>query len=135
MFNYVRMRDGGCPRLDNVRPETAIIAEMAEKVAGSEKIDFYAFRKHENIRKAIGNIIPGYKKLITMDKIKEEFQISRRTFHELKFSTADGKAVFSNIAIPKIPEGQFTMANIRREGQFDTTVYEEEDTFRKLSNL
>ena len=103
MFNYVRMRDGGCPRLDNVRPETAIIAEMAEKVAGSEKIDFYAFRKHENIRKAIGNIIPGYKILITMDKIKEEFQISRRTFHELKFSTADGKAVFSNIAIPKIP--------------------------------
>ena len=48
--------------------ETAIIAEMSEKVTGGEKIEFSAFRKHENIRKAIGYIIPGYKKLITMDK-------------------------------------------------------------------
>ena len=72
--------------------ETAIIAEMAEKVAGGEKIEFSAFRKHKNIRKAIGYIIPDYKKLITMDKSKEEFQISGRTLHEPKFATADGKA-------------------------------------------
>ncbi len=65
---------------------------MAEKVAGGEKIEFSAIRKHENIRKAIGDIIPDYKKLITMDKSKEEFQIPDRTFHEPKFATADGKA-------------------------------------------
>ena len=44
MFNYVRMSDGGYHRLDSVRSETAIIAEMVGKVAGSEKIDFSAFR-------------------------------------------------------------------------------------------
>ena len=42
---------------------------MSEKVRGGEKIEFSAFRKHENIRKAIGYIIPVYNKLITMDKI------------------------------------------------------------------
>ena len=61
---------------------------MSEKVRGGEKIEFSAFRKHENIRKAIGYIIPEYKKLITMDKLKEEFQISGRTLHESKFATA-----------------------------------------------
>ena len=80
--------------------ETAIIAEMVEKVAGSEKIEFSAFRKHENIRKAIGHIIPGIKKIITMDKSKEEFQIPGRTFHEPKFATADVRAVFTTISIP-----------------------------------
>tara|TARA_B100001964_G_C13835659_1_gene423517 strand:- start:332 stop:550 length:219 start_codon:yes stop_codon:yes gene_type:complete len=68
--------------------ETAIIAEMSEKVAGGEKIEFSAFRKHENIRKAVGDNIPGYEKLITMDITKKEFQISGRTFHEPKFATA-----------------------------------------------
>jgi len=80
--------------------ETAIIAEMVEKVAGSEKIEFSTFRKHENIRKSIGDIIPGIKKLLTMDIMKEGFQISGRTFHEPKFATADVRAVFTTISIP-----------------------------------
>ena len=116
MFNYVRMSDGGCPQLDSVRSETAIIAEMVGKVAGSEKIDFSAFRKNENIQKAISDNIPGFEKLITMDNTKEEFQISRRIFHEPKFARADGEAVFTTISMPKILEGQFTMSSIRSEG-------------------
>jgi len=36
--------------------ETAIIVGMVEKVAGSEKIDFSAFRRHENIRRPLVNI-------------------------------------------------------------------------------
>ncbi len=73
---------------------------MAEKVIGSEKINFYAFRKHENIRKAIGSIIPGIYKLITMDREKEGFQISGRTFHGPQFATADEKSVFT-LSLPR----------------------------------
>ena len=35
-----------------------------------------------------------------MDKMKEEFQILGGKFHESKFATADGKAIFSPISIP-----------------------------------
>ena len=34
-----------------------------------------------------------------MDKLKEEFQILGGKFHETKFATADGKAVFATISI------------------------------------
>jgi len=36
-----------------VRSETAIIAEMAEKVAGSKKIDFSAFRNMKISERAL----------------------------------------------------------------------------------
>ena len=60
-----------------------------------------------------------------MDKTKDEFQISGRTFPEQKFFIAEGKAIFSTISIPKITEGQFTMASVWKEGQFNTIDYEE----------
>ena len=83
----------------------------------SEKVDFSAIRKHESIRKAIGYIIPGIKKLITMDIEKEEFHIFGRKFHEPKFSKAVGKVVFSSISIMKIPERQFMLISVETEQQ------------------
>ena len=135
MFNFVRISDGGIVRLSNVKSEVDIITDIATGVLGNKKIDFSAFKKHQDIRKAIGHIIPGFDKMSEIDGTKEEFQISNRTFHDPKFATHDNKAVFKTITIPNHSgkNGHFKMSSIRSEGQFNTIVYEEEDTFRGIN--
>lgn len=136
MFNFVRLSDGGILRLNNVRSEVDIIADMAEAIVGTEKVDFSVFKKHRHIREAIGDIIPGFEKLKAIDETKEEFQINGRTFHQPEFTTADKKAVFTTVQIPRTNEsnGQFRMASIRSEGQFNTIIYEEHDSFRGMEH-
>jgi molybdopterin-dependent oxidoreductase alpha subunit len=136
MFNFVRMSDGGIVRLDNVRSEVEIIADIAEGVLGQNGVDFSSFKTHRNIRKAIAHTIPGFEKIGEIDETKEEFQISGRTFHESQFATPDGKAHFKVVPIPFLKGGdtEFQLTSVRSEGQFNTIVYEEEDTFRGIDN-
>ena len=136
MFNFVRMSDGGIVRLNNVRSEVDIIADIATAIISNEKIDFSVFKKHSHIREVIGDIIPGFQNIKTMNMTKKEFQINGRTFHQPEFATPDKKAVFTPVQIPVSNEqnGQFRMASIRSEGQFNTIIYEEQDTFRGVEN-
>ena len=136
MFNFVRMSDGGQVRLDNVRSEVEIIAAIAEDVVGNEKVDFSDLKNHRHIRDAIGGIIPGFGKIKALDEIRKEFQIEGRTFHQPGFATADKKALFTTVNIPKSngEKGQFRMASIRSEGQFNTIIYEEYDSYRKVNH-
>jgi len=136
MFNFVRMSDGGIVRLDNVRSEVEIIADIAEGVLGQNGVDFSSFKTHRNIRKAIAHTIPGFEKIGEIDETKEEFKISGRTFHEPQFATPDGKAHFKVVPIPSLKGGdtEFQLTSVRSEGQFNTIVYEEEDTFRGIDN-
>ena len=136
MFNFVRMSDGGQVRLDNVRSEVEIIAAIAEDVVGNEKVNFSDLKNHRHIRDAIGGIIPGFEKIKALDETREEFQIEDRTFHHPEFATADKKALFTTVNIPRSngEKGQFRMASIRSEGQFNTIIYEEYDSYRKVNH-
>lgn len=136
MFNYVRMSEGGIFRLDNVRSETDIISDIAQKVLPDSSIDFEGFKKHINLRKLIGQTIPGYEKLSDIDETKEEFQILNRTFHKPYFATPNQKANFNVCAIPSLEgkEGEFRMMTVRSEGQFNSIIYEEEDIYRGQSS-
>ena len=134
MFNFVRKSDGGIVRLNNVRSEVDIISDLAEKICGSEKIDFSAFKKHSNIRSAISSVIPGFEALTKLDGSGEEFQIAGRIFHEPGFPTPDKRAKFTTHEIPntgtRSGRNEFTLMTVRSEGQFNTIVYEEQDLFR-----
>jgi len=132
MFNYVRMSDGGIVRLDNVRSEVDIIAEIAHFVLGDHPINWLGFKEHSHIRDAIARTIPGFQKISVIDETKEEFHIGGRTFHEPQFATDNGKAKFSKVSIPdlKRKDGEFTLTSIRSEGQFNTIIYDDEDVFR-----
>jgi len=132
MFNFIRMSDGGIVRLNNVRSEVDIISDIAIGVIEEEKVNFKEFKNHQNIRKSIGAIIPGFYKLKDIDETKEEFQIEGRTFHKPEFATADKKANFKVISIPKLKgnSDSFRMMTVRSEGQFNTIVYENTDIFR-----
>jgi molybdopterin-dependent oxidoreductase alpha subunit len=132
MFNFVRMSDGGINRLEKVKSEVEIIAEIAEKVLGNQTLDFAQFKNHESIRKIIAKVIPGFEGLETIDETKEEFQISGRTFHTAKFKTASGKAkfVFNHLPIAAQDKDALMLMSVRSEGQFNSIIYEEADVWR-----
>jgi len=132
MFNYVRLSDGGVTRLETVRPETMILADLASRLAPGSGIDFKAFAKHSKIRKAIAEIVPGMEDLADIDVAKREFHIRNRLMHEPVFHTPTGKAAFVVRAIPAASRSApFMLTTVRSEGQFNSIVYEEKDSYRQ----
>jgi molybdopterin-dependent oxidoreductase alpha subunit len=130
MFNYVRLSDGGVMRLETVRPETAILADLAARLRPESGIDFGEFAKHAHIRDAIAAIVPGMEELADIDVAKKEFHIRNRLMHEPVFHTASGKAAFRIVPLPEERAGRFTLTTVRSEGQFNSIVYEENDAYR-----
>jgi len=136
MFNYVRLSDGGITRLDNVRPESVILSELAERVLDNCPVDVRAFRQHRRIREAIARTVPGMEDLADIDVAKREFHIGGRLLHKPEFHTADGRASLKVVALPAADadaadqERPFLLTTIRSEGQFNTIVYEQKDSYR-----
>lgn len=133
MFNYVRLSDGGIKRLDHVRPESVILTHIAEQVLPDSQLDFSAFRTHNNIREAIASTIPGMEKLAEIGTSKEEFHISGRLVHDYNFNTQDGQASFITHSILRDEREKplpYTLTTVRSEGQFNTIVYEQKDSYR-----
>jgi molybdopterin-dependent oxidoreductase alpha subunit len=131
MFNYVRMSDGGIRRLDNVRPETVILCDLAAPMLPGSPIDFAAFKEHRKVREAIAQVVPGMEALRDIDVAKQEFHIRGRVLHKPEFATADKRAHFVVTPMPAPQaEGTLTLATVRSEGQFNTMIYEERDSYR-----
>ena len=130
MFNYVRLSDGGITRLDNVKPETFILTEIAKRLLPDCPIDFTAFQKHQKVREAIAQIVPGMEDLADIEIAKREFHIKGRVLHEPHFSTPDGKAHFVVRPLPKTKSEGLTLTTVRSEGQFNTIIYERKDAYR-----
>jgi anaerobic selenocysteine-containing dehydrogenase len=132
MFNFVRLSDGGLGHLKYAKSEVEILVYLAKSILNNSPIDFDIFKNHQNIRQAIGSIIPGYGAISEIDTTKEEFQIEGRTFHEAKFDTPSGKASFviNNLPIFDEKPNEFRLMTIRSEGQFNSIIYDEEDAWR-----
>jgi len=134
MFNFVRLSDGGEPRVPGPRSEIHVIAEIAKRIVGdSDAIKWKEMEQADTIRHWISKVVPGYSPVSDIGQTKQEFQIAGRTFHKPPFATADGKAVLHRHALPNLiatNTGELRMMTIRSEGQFNTVVYEEEDLYR-----
>jgi len=138
MFNFVRLSEGGIQRLDNVRAESVILADLAsqlfDKQSEQKSIDFQQFKKHDNIRKAIADIVPGMELLEDINETKQEFSIPKRVLHEPVFETDSKRAAFITRPIPNAnpftEEFPLLLASIRSEGQFNSIIYEETDSYR-----
>jgi molybdopterin-dependent oxidoreductase alpha subunit len=134
MFNYVRLSDGGIDRLDNVRPEVNILAEVGQGLVSGDVFDFSAFKIHSKIRDAIANTIPGMQNLADIDIAKKEFYIRNRIKHTPEFKTEDGRAAFVVNPLAAVPDRNaesFTLMTVRSEGQFNSIIYEQNDSYRK----
>ena len=134
MFNYVRLSDGGIRRLNNVKPEVEILCEIASRLVPLGVLDFEVFKTHDTIRQAIAKIVPGMEAIGDIGIAKREFHVQQRLMHAPNFKTASGKAKFvshqwrnrtrSNAQYP------FQLMSTRSEGQFNSIIYEERDSYR-----
>jgi molybdopterin-dependent oxidoreductase alpha subunit len=145
MFNYVRLSDGGIDRLDNVRSEVSILSSIGKKLLAltqpNSPVDFSQFAQHDSIREAIAKTIPGMEDLKDISVAKKEFHVRQRIMHTPVFNTPNQKAAFIVHAIPArqrpttaSEEGTetypFLLASVRSEGQFNSIIYEETDSYR-----
>ncbi|MCC9608860.1 FdhF/YdeP family oxidoreductase [Blastopirellula sp. JC732] len=135
MFNYVRLSDGGPRRLQGPLSEVEVIARIASDVLGNAgPIDWQSMQDTGKIRDAIAKVVPGFAKIETIDKTKQEFQIDGRTFHTPIFPTPTGKLQLFTHEIPPLKgdSHQLRLMTVRSEGQFNTVVYEETDIYRGI---
>ncbi|WP_062057413.1 FdhF/YdeP family oxidoreductase [Cellvibrio sp. OA-2007] len=133
MFNYVRLSDGGIDRLHNVKPEVEILCELGRRLLPNCPLDFNQLKQHDSIRAAIAATIPGLSELKDIAKTKQEFTIKDRLFSTPVFKTENGKAQFQTNPLPApvtSAEYPFLLASIRSEGQFNSIIYEESDSYR-----
>jgi len=137
MFNFVRLSEGGRPAVPGeMRSEVDVIADLAERLLPAGRFDWTTLRSHRELRQEIARVVPGFAPLADLDRTGREFQIEGRTFHEPRFSTADGRARFHPTPLPDFAAdlgagpGAFRLMTLRSEGQFNTVVYEEEDLYR-----
>lgn len=130
MFNYVRLSDGGIRRLENVRPESWILGEIGQGLLPESPIRFSKIRAHSRVRDFIAAIVPGMEELADIDVAKREFHIKSRVMHTPEFGTPDGKGHFVVTPIPRLQRERLTLATVRSEGQFNTIIYEEKDSYR-----
>lgn len=136
MFNFVRLSDGGITRLTNVRPEVTILCELGQRLVPDSTLDFATFQQHDNIRNAIAKTIPGMGKLANIGTEKQEFIIANRLLHVPKFHTESNKAAFQITPIDASKQSRtfpFLLASIRSEGQFNSIIYEENDSYRGVN--
>ncbi|HEY7885423.1 MAG TPA: FdhF/YdeP family oxidoreductase [Cellvibrionaceae bacterium] len=136
MFNYVRLSDGGIKRLDNVRSEVSILADLGAQLLPTCGVDFAAFKQHRHVREAIAATVPGMSELREIDGTGQEFTIDGRILHRPVFNTPSQKAQFHSHtpAVCQSIEFPFTLASIRSEGQFNSIIYEESDSYRGTDN-
>jgi molybdopterin-dependent oxidoreductase alpha subunit len=133
MFNYVRLSDGGIHRLHNVKPEVEILCELGKRLLPDCPLDFQQLKQHDSIRAAIAATIPGMGELKDIAQTKQEFTIQDRLLASPRFHTPGGKAQFQVGELPAAvasAEYPFVLASIRSEGQFNSIIYEESDSYR-----
>src|SRR5262249_41215865 len=132
MFNFVRLSDGGRPRLQGPKGEVEVIAAIGQKVLPDAPVDWPALKRHCHIRDMIAKAIPGFKEIGVIDETRKEFHIEGRILHQPRFATPSGKALFATSPIPTLQRSDklLRLMTVRSEGQFNTVVYEEEDIYR-----
>lgn len=135
MFNYVRLSDGGIDRLDGPRSEVAVLSALASRVLPDSAAPFEEFGDHERIRETIARVVPGMEQLRDIGVAKKEFHVRGRLLHSPVFNTEDGRARFRTHQIPAQHNAEddfdLRLATIRSEGQFNSIIYEETDSYRR----
>ncbi len=134
MFSFVRLSDGGMARPSHeLKSEVEIITSIGARLLPADgPIDFHAMRNHDEIRRVIARVVPGYAPAAAIAATRQEFHVEGRVRHQPNFPLPGGRARFIDVATPRDPlaPGELRLMTIRSEGQFNTVVYEENDRYR-----
>ena len=115
-------------RIGSARPEWEVFGEVAAR-ARPEAAEKIRFRSTPEIREEIARAIPLYAGIETLAKRGDSVQWGGETLYaDGRFATADGKAHFASVALPKRPprDGRF-LVSTRRGKQFNSMVQREVD--------
>ncbi len=134
MFSFVRLSDGGMMRPSpELKSEVEIVTSIGARLLPADgPIDFRSLRNHDEIRRVMARVVPGYEPVAGIGRTREEFHVGGRLRHVPEFPFPDGRARFIDVTTPQdeLPAGELRMMTIRSEGQFNTVVYEEHDRYR-----
>ncbi|MDZ4752920.1 MAG: FdhF/YdeP family oxidoreductase [Phycisphaerae bacterium] len=136
MFSFIRVSDGGPARFEGPRSEVETIASIARRVPiQTGPFDFASLESHASLREAIALAVPDLAQLAGMEGAKREFQVPGRILRAPIFNTPDTRARFHEAPLPQLAapdaaRGALRLMTIRSEGQFNTVVYEDADSYR-----
>src|SRR5688572_25176492 len=122
MFSYVRLSDGGPARYPGPRSEVSVLAALGRRVLGDGAVNWRDLESHEQIRKLMADLIPGFEPLAAIDRTRAEFHIAGRRLDAPAFPTGSGRARFHAVRLPDLPKGtdrHLRLMTIRSEGQFN----------------
>ena len=131
MFSYVRVSEGGPARHPGAYGEVQVLAELAARALPPGRVDWAALSDHRKVRELIARAVPGMEQLTT----EQEFMIAGRVLHEPRFRTPNGRVQVPLVPLPVTPAAPvdgLRLMTIRSEGQFNTVVYEDGDSYRGL---
>ncbi|CNE58462.1 putative oxidoreductase [Yersinia nurmii] len=137
-FSMVHASEGvGKPLSDSQRSETAIVCAIANAVLGSDKLNWLALADdYHLIRDHISATVPGFSDFNARCEQPGGFYLGS-TAAELKFTTASGKAEFSDAPLPDslFPQigktkAPFVLQTLRSHDQYNTTIYGLDDRYR-----
>ena len=143
MFNFVRLSDGGIARIQGARSEIDILVDLAMAIQAEQGLDqahcfdYSRFRSRRSLRQTLAETIPGLEQLKDIDVAKKEFHVNNRLMHQPVFKTASGKANFQTVAVPPaVNSDEFPLRAMtaRTEGQFNSIIYEEQDSYRGVQS-
>ncbi len=89
------------------------------RLGNDNPIDWLSMQHHPTIRHLIADIVPGYEKLAEIDRTREEFQITGRTFHTPVFPTPSGRASFHAHPIPSLSDAMLTRPGLIGTGKHE----------------
>jgi molybdopterin-dependent oxidoreductase alpha subunit len=146
--NFVRLNDEGTTHLKDADliPEVGFLTELAHRLHGDYPVNWLKLQDPKYVRKLIGETIPGYAKIGTIDETEEEFTVAGRIVTNKKFATPSGKAKMFVTPLPNLtlPEPEYfgvsnntpgvvvAIMTGRSYSQHNTVVYKIGDKYRGM---
>ena len=136
MLNVQTSRGIFEPASDHLRSEPWIVAWLAKATLGERtSVDWDTMAaNYDNIREAISRVVPGCENYNERIRRDGGFYMPNPP-NEGVFRTQSGKAHFKASPLEKITldPGRLLLTTIRSHGQFNTTIYGDQDRYRGIN--
>jgi molybdopterin-dependent oxidoreductase alpha subunit len=120
-----------------LRSEVSIIAGLAERVLGSDVVDWQQLSlDYSRIRDRISRVVPDHDEYDARVRRPDGFTLPHGPRDARRFDTPDGKAQFAvnPVRILSVPQGRLLLQTVRSHDQFNTTIYGLSDRYRGIQN-
>jgi anaerobic selenocysteine-containing dehydrogenase len=147
--NWVRLNEPGSTHLrgSSLTSEVGFLTELADRLLGSDPIDWRSLADPIAVRQLIARTVPGYGAMADIDVSHQEFEVAGRVFDQPRFATASGRARLAPTPLPELrlpdadhfgglPPGEvglvLSLITARSYGQHNTVVYKQGDPYRGM---